>query len=141
MSFLFTELVATVLSSKGVGVFTGGNTTGNNIFCDTMPTSPLTCTAVIATGGPYDVTDPVRHPTFQILHRNTNITSARWAISMVHTIFNNQWNVLCPVASNVNTAGYTGRTYSLTEPGVHWRDSDNLIIFSTNYMLMTVQQS
>lgn len=119
---LLTDLLTTVSSLTGT-------TTGSNLFGQTLPTSPAVVTAVVLTGGFFDGANPVRLPTFQILHRNTHVSSGFTFVCSLHAELKNTWNRLPRVK---------GRIQALAEPGFYAYDQNNRPVFSMNFSLTTV---
>ena len=119
------DAVATYIATIGMGSI------GSNLFKMTMPESPHTCTAIVLSGGPVIIGDPTNRPSFQILHRNTDINSGTTLIDSLYYALHNQVNVL----PNMN-----GFIEAKHLPGVHFRDDNNHPVFSLNFAFITTQQ-
>lgn len=117
-TLLVTE-VASYLGSQGVG------TVGTNLWAMTMPGTPFVATAVIATGGPDVEGNPTRQQTFQILHRNTHVGSGLVAATTIHSVLNQQWEVLLTAR---------GRIVAVTEPGAYLLDNNGHSVFPMNFV-------
>lgn len=105
---LLLELMTT-LQSLNVGTVQG------NLFPQTLPMSPVVCTAVQLTTSPFNPADPIRQVGFQVIHRNTHIASGLSLVTSVHAYLANGWNVLPTIQ---------GRTVAVNEPGGYVYDDD-----------------
>lgn len=119
------ENIATYLASQGFG------TRGTDLFLQTMPSSPATCTVVFATGGNEYRGNPTRFPSFSIQYRNKNAASGYTTVMSINAALHEKWNVL---------ATYPGRIAATSEPGYYFRDNANLAVFPLNYVLITTKQ-
>lgn len=97
---------------------------GRNLQAGILPNSPVVVTAVIPTGGPFLPFDSMRYRQFQILHRNTVLSSA---MALVNSIWASLDNVYNPFGCD------TGRIFPNHEPGPMWRDANMQFIYSLNF--------
>jgi hypothetical protein len=104
--------------------------TGTRVFAGTVPASPAVCTAVVPTGGFVRAGDPTRFPTFQVIHRNTNVQSGFSFVNSLHSRLANAWDVLPTI---------TARVEAVTEPGGYAYVNDKLVMFSLNYRLTSLR--
>lgn len=114
------EDIAASLATQGIG------TVGTDIFTGTLPSSPQNCVAVIPTGGIRlrEDLNAIKRPSFQVVARN-----ARWNLGMdkaelIFTALDRKWNLM-PSAKGQIVADH--------EPGVFFRDNNNLQVFSLNF--------
>jgi hypothetical protein len=121
----FTEDLLTTLSSFGLG------TVGLNLHVNTMPTTPVISTTVVTQGGFTTQGDPVRRPSFQFIHRNTNPRNGLTYITSLYHFLKNEW-------SSLPCAG--GRFEAQSEPGAFVRDEHSQLIYSLNFVFVTSRQ-
>jgi hypothetical protein len=107
---------------------TGVGTVGYDLFAYTMPSTPQDCTAVIPTGGLSEPGDQLRRPTFQVLTRSKVQRRAAQRAETIFAYANNRWNGI---------TGIRGRMYAMTEPGVHFRDENDIPVFTMNFIFIT----
>ena len=115
------EDVGTLLSSLGY----------TDIYKGTMPTSPTVCTMVNATGGIVMGASPVRYPSFQILHRNTNVQSGTSIALSIQAALHKKVNLL---------PNFDGRILSQSEAGAFFRDESQNPVWPLNFVLTSTKQ-
>ena len=120
---LIDELVTAVASLTGT-------TFGTNLFAHTLPVTPTVCTAVLLSGGFDGVGNPVRYPTFQILHRNTNVQSGSTFVGSLHAGLRDVWNLLPTIKCRIQ---------ALSEVGGMGYVGDARPFWSQNYVLSTTK--
>lgn len=103
---------------------------GGKVFIGTLPASPAVCTAVILTGGFFDVSNPTRFPTFQVVHRNTNVQSGGSFVSSLNAGLANTWDALPTIPCRIE---------AVTEPGAYVYVNDKLALWSLNYRVTTMR--
>ncbi len=116
----FEEDIAAVLATAGVG------TVLTDIFTGTLPSTPQNCAAVIPTGGirlSGDI-NALQRPTFQVLVRDKKWSLGMAKSRLVFASLDRKWNL-------ASTA--KGQVIADHEPGVAFRDTNNLLVFSLNF--------
>lgn len=108
----------------------GGGTVGTNLFAQTLPVSPTVSTAIILTGGPFDAGQPTRRKTFQIVHRNTHLSSGVTFITSLHAALSNAWNPLPTIQCRIE---------ALTEPGHYAYTGDRNCLYPLNFLVTLFQ--
>jgi hypothetical protein len=116
---LLSELLTTVSSL-------GGGTVGTDLFGQTLPVSPVVGTAVILTGGFFSADNPTRKSGFQIVHRNTHLSSGTTFVTSIHGALANAWNILPTIL---------GRVEAVNEPGAYAYSADRRALFSLNFFI------
>lgn len=103
---------------------------GQRVFAQSMPTSPVVATCVILTGGPFDPSNPTRNPTFQVVHRNTNVESGATFVTSLHAGLSNAWNTLPSI---------NARIVATSEPGGYVFIGDRNALYSLNFRVVSTR--
>jgi len=106
----------------------GFGTVATDLFAPHMPEEPVTCTAVVPTGGIRSGGNPVRRRLVQIQHRRPfeDLGSGLTFIGSLSGLFDDQWNKL--------DADHLGRFELQSEPGRYILDGAGNVIFSLDYV-------
>lgn len=119
------EAAVTAISSGGFG------TKGTTLFKMPLPSSPSTATAVYISGGSKAPGQPVRRPSFLVLHRNTSIQSGTAYVTQLNSFLDGSVNLFCNFAGRIESRTLPGWTGSL--------DSNKMYLFSLSYVLTTIK--
>ncbi|MDQ6989197.1 MAG: minor capsid protein [Mariprofundaceae bacterium] len=129
------QLTDSVLNDVGTHLQTSGiGTLGVDVFLYQLPHQPTEAVAVIPTGGPRLAADlnAIKRVQFQVLIRADSITSGMQKAEKVFSALDNQANVL---------ANNPGRIFGDHEPGVHFRDANNRVVFSLNFTTTLLRET
>lgn len=116
------DRVAAFLQASGVG------TLGVTLFKHTMPTSPVACTVVYASGGLSRWESKIREYSFTILMRDTHASSLTLRVDAMHALLDDKWNV---------TSCLAGHVVSTFNPGPYFVDEENRVYARLVYDLVT----
>lgn len=114
------EEVAVYLDSEGVAVLL------TNLFLNRLPDEPVKCVAVINVSGPSSVEPIPKRLGIQILVRAENHDDA---LSLTWLIYN-KLHLKCNILPESQ-----GRVIASTLPGLFYLDDNNLIVYSTSYVV------
>lgn len=114
--------IADFLSNNGIG------STASTIFIGHQPASPANCVTVLDTGGMRpDIDIPTKHPTFQILIRNTSFLTGRNLLETIRDLLHQT------IGRVLTTDIYYYYIFALAEGGHIGRDEQGNEEFSINF--------
>ncbi len=124
-TFALAQALANYLEANTIGV------QATDLFIQQLPETPQVGTVVVLTGGPILAEDPTRRVSFQIQHRNTDVSSGLSKSVEINNLLNNRWNVL---------EDFPGRFTAVSEAGISFKDDSGNMIFVNNYVFTSTTQ-
>lgn len=123
--------VAAYLEDSGIG------TVGSGVFVDTLPDTPVHCTAVFTTGGitfDYSSVLPYDHPTIQIRTRHSSAASGYAIMQDIYSALQGRSSFTLPATPVGDSVFVVGVQALQTEPTNIGRDEDGRAEWTQNYV-------
>lgn len=118
MTLNFLNDLGNFLQAKLVG------TLATDIFLERMPPSPDNLVGVFLTGGQVIGSRTIDVIRFQVLVRDSSITSGLTRAETIWNLLQNSWGELSTSKARITADG---------QPGIKFRDSNELLVFSLNF--------
>lgn len=121
----FIDQVGDFLAANSVGVV------GTSIFISSLPPTPTVSVGLYLQGGSESPNKTADKVLFQVLVRDTGYAAGLARAETVWNLLRNSWGLLSSVK---------GRVEAENQPGVFFRDDNELFVFSLNFQATIPKQ-